>query len=67
VSVGLIIQAIVAIPQILNLIASVIKSIRQLQDAAREAKLISEIEALKAAKTKEEVKKANETITGLLP
>jgi hypothetical protein len=64
---ALILQAIIALPKIISVISSFIKAIQVAQEHAKESHLAEAILEAEKAKTKEEVKKANEAITGNLP
>ena len=66
-SLGLILQVIVALPKIFSVIGSLIKEIELAKERSRASNEAKAIEQAKIAKTKEEAKSANEAITRSLP
>jgi hypothetical protein len=66
-SIGTIIQVILAIPKIIGMILSLIKQIELMKEKSKQSDLNSAIAASKAATSKEEMKKANEETTRNLP
>jgi hypothetical protein len=66
-SLGLILQVIVALPKIFSVIGSLIKEIELAKDRLRASNEAKAIDQAKIAQSKEEAQKANEAITRSLP